>query len=444
MKIKYLHIFISALLLAGLSACEKFLDIEPKGSVIPQTEEQYRALITNAYSRFPTDRGLAMFRSDEVQLDTADSFGETSYFDIYTWNDNAQADFTASFQWKDYYHIIYLANHIIDELANADGLSSGLAQIVGEAYCLRAYAHFTLACLFAPPYADATLGEPAVPLALNTNTEVVLSRSTVAEVYASVASDIAQAQAYLNVQRPAVSTAYRWTQQAAWAFGSRLNLYMGQWQRAIDDANRALMLGGALINLNQSVMMLPCDYRSPETILALDFVVTPDYRKATRPANDLINLFRATDDLRFKDITFKEESPGAYRIAIDATTSAYRTTFRVAELLLNKAEAYAQLGNADSARACLFTLKRTRLKPAYFTTDSTAVAALNGDALLQAVLDERARELAFQGHRWFDLRRTSQKRLLHEHKGKLYVLPQADSRYTIPIPKEARESNALL
>lgn len=443
MKMRYLHIAILFPIVMVLTACERFLDIKPVGSVIPENEEQYRALLTNAYSRFPTDRGLAMFRSDEVQLNAADSYSEASYLDIYTWNDNAPSDYTASFQWKDYYHIIYLANHIIAELADADGLTPAMEQMVGEAYCLRAYAHFTLVCLFAPPYADSTLNAPAVPLSMNTDTETTLSRSTVAQVYASVEADIASAMQYLNAPRWTGTLAYRWSVQAAWAFRSRLYLYMARWNEAIGAAQQALALGGTLLDLNRSRAVAPAHHTSPECIQALDFVITADYLKAARPSGDIMALFDPTGDLRFLNLTVRETAAGDYAIAADGSP-AYRTTFRVGELYLNMAEAHVRLGNTTAARDTLLALKRNRLETSYFAADSAAVVALDSDALLQAVLNERARELAFQGHRWFDLRRTSQQQLIHRYNGAIHRLNRADARYTIPIPKEAREGNANL
>lgn len=430
-------------LLLGLAGCERFLDIKPVGSVIPENEEQYRALLTNAYSRFPTDRGLAMFRSDEVQLDAADAYSEANYLDLFIWNDNAPSDYTASFQWKDYYHIIYLANHIVGELADADGLTPAMEQIVGEAYCMRAYAHFTLATLFALPYADSTLSAPAVPLSLSTDTEAALSRSTVAEVYASVEADISAALRYLNTPRWTGTLAYRWSVQSAHAFRSRLCLYMGRWAEAIDAAQRSLALGASLLDLNRSRAVAPAHHSSAECIQALDLVITADYLKAARPSGDIMALFDPSGDIRFLDLTVRETASGDYAIAADGS-NAYRTTFRVGELYLNMAEAYARLGNSAAARDTLLALKRNRLSASYFATESLTVEALEGDALLQAVMDERARELAFQGHRWFDLRRTSQKQLIHRYNGAIYRLNRADARYTIPIPKEAREGNANL
>ncbi len=55
--------------------------------------------------------------------------------------------------------------------------------------------------------------------------------------------------------------------------------------------------------------------------------------------------------------------------------------------------------------------------------------------------DERFRELAFEGHRWFDLRRTTRPQLTKTYNGETYVLEKDDPRYTLRIPAAAIEAN---
>ena len=57
------------------------------------------------------------------------------------------------------------------------------------------------------------------------------------------------------------------------------------------------------------------------------------------------------------------------------------------------------------------------------------------------ILKERARELAFEGHRWFDLRRTTRPEIKKEIEDVTYTLVQDDSRYTLRIPQDAIDAN---
>ena len=59
----------------------------------------------------------------------------------------------------------------------------------------------------------------------------------------------------------------------------------------------------------------------------------------------------------------------------------------------------------------------------------------------QAIQEERRLEFAFEGHRWFDLRRSTRPRLEKVLDGTRYVLEENDARYTLAIPKEAIEAN---
>ena len=60
---------------------------------------------------------------------------------------------------------------------------------------------------------------------------------------------------------------------------------------------------------------------------------------------------------------------------------------------------------------------------------------------MAAVLQERYLEFPIEGHRWFDLRRSTRPRLEKVLDGTRYVLEENDARYTLAIPKEAIEAN---
>ena len=69
--------------------------------------------------------------------------------------------------------------------------------------------------------------------------------------------------------------------------------------------------------------------------------------------------------------------------------------------------------------------------------------------LLKAIYNERTAEFAFEGHRWFDLRRTTRPALSKSYKEKKdkeeivhnFELNENDSRYTLRFPTEAVEAN---
>lgn len=437
------QIILFALAMISLSACEKFLDIKPVGRVIPETNEQYRALIANAYSRFPKDRGLATFRSDEVELLNNDPVDVNNYLDTYSWNDYAKNDFSASFQWKDYYYVIYLANYIIGELGKTDIQDKEkMKQILGEAFLLRAYSHFTLVNLFAPHYSKEQSNSPAIPLSLNTDTEAVLTKNTLAEVYKSILEDIESGLKNCNKEKWEKQYAYRWSIPAAEAFKARVYLYSEEWQKAIEIAEKIIQKNGTLLDLTKSTSIGPSQYNSPENILAFDYIINPYYERAIKPSKKIISLFD-NQDFR-KKTTFKQVQLGVFAIKKGGDIK-YKTSFRTSELYLILAEANAQSNHLEQSKQHLLFLKQHRLKKNYFDTEAIRINQISSkEELLKEIFDERAREFAFEGHRWFDLRRSYQPEIIKVFDKKTYKLEKNDERYTIPIPKEAKENNTNL
>ena len=128
---------------------------------------------------------------------------------------------------------------------------------------------------------------------------------------------------------------------------------------------------------------------------------------------------------------------------------------RSAEAYLNEAEAEAYMGNEDEARRVLNLLRDNR-----FSSSTNSAVTASGAELITAIRNERRRELALEGHRWFDLRRymvcsvqPESQSITHEwtyysshtsttvterHR---FVLAANDEAYTLPIPQEVLNFN---
>lgn len=433
-------IFASLIVLSAatlFSACDSFLDIQPVGKVIPTTAPEFRSLITEAYVTVPDDRGLASFRSDEILLDATMSTNDLgSYLDIWRWNDQTPDENTATFSWRQFYHVLFIANYVIEsEKMITDGSLSEIRQLVGEAYMLRAYMHFLLANLHAPAY---TACDPAttkaVPLKLDSDVESVLTRNTLAEVYKSVVNDLDSAEEYLNVDSWEPGYNYRFTTLSVDALRSRVLLYMGDWVGSQAAADRVLAKKNVLSDLSSE---LPNAYNSVENILALEQVMSAQYARALKVNRDFYRLF-ASSDLRRR--TYFNQITSSNILIVKGGSSTYTCSFRVGEMLLNAAEAAWHQSDYGAAAEYLLTLQRARFNDNGAAKES-AVAAMSHDELLEEILNERARELAFEGHRWFDLRRTTRPRIERTFRGETFVLEKDDPRYTIRIPSSAIEAN---
>ena len=135
-----------------------------------------------------------------------------------------------------------------------------------------------------------------------------------------------------------------------------------------------------------------------------------------------------------------------YYLPKDAV-NVFGRCLRLSEAYLNYAEAMAMLGGEgdDEATAALNTLLGNRFN----TEDFEEVEFDSNAELVQYIRDERRRELCFEGHRWFDLRRWGMPEITHiwhssATESYKYRLTKEDLMYTVPIPDEAKKENVQL
>lgn len=436
-----------------LTSCDDFLDITPTGKVIAKTGKEYRALLTYEYKNFPEDRGLSTLRGDEMTLSNASTSEEdrNSYLDIWAWKDGEQQSTTVSFGWRRYYHAIYIANYIIEHQASiTEATTDEINQMVGEAYMMRAYCHFLLANLYAEPYTHCNPATTrGIPLSLKADVNAVLSCSSLETVYQQVVDDLLNAKKHLTKDTWEEGYTYRFNKISADALLARVYLYKGDWQNALDAAKTVIEQHGALEDLTTS-KVLPNYYKSVENIVALEQVMTSGYIKIGDPNSELINNYRVGDkrkSLYFKAITSSDYSVIKFG---DKGNDGYRCSFRSAEAYLIAAEAAANLAdnnaaatdeNLKEARTYLKDLMVKRYASAKYNGYATELDNMQKADLLKAIYNERTAELAFEGHRWFDLRRTTRPALSKSYDGTNYTLNENDSRYTLRFPTEAVEAN---
>lgn len=425
-------------LLAGATSCKKYLDIEPVGRVIPKTEEDFRALLTAAYGSFPEHKSLLSVRTDELILDEW-ATDYSALRDIYTWKDGSPDPATFEFPYVAFYKAIFNANHVIAEIENEAGTTTGTAQLKGEAYLLRAYAHFELLNLYAKPYNKATAAtDRGVPLSLTIDIEQNYAPSTVEVVYAQILADIEAGRSLLNTATFEAGKNYRFTTRAALALLARVREFRGEWAQALDAAKQALAVNNKLEDLNTSTR-LPNHYQSVENIMSMESAF--NIRAASMISDHLLGIYDRTNDLRFP--LYFSRSGGDY-VSIKGNNDALKISFRNGELYLIQAEAALQTDDLALARQSLLALKAKRLKPALYTTEEARVNALERAPLLAEILAERERELALEGHRWYDLRRYGQPSLTHETGGNTGTLLVNDPRYTLRFPQSAVANNPNL
>jgi len=442
---KNIKLYINLLfVILAFSSCDEYLDVKPVDKVIPKTLQEFRGLITSAYGSVPAEVSKLSFRTDEVKFnESAWQQNIANYKDIFLWKDEAPEKGTSPFNYLNFYRTIFYANHIIKEGVKAtEGSQKEIDQLVGEAYLLRALMHFNLVNQYAVPYNKATADKDrGIPISTAINLEANYAPSTVAEVYKQVEEDIKSSLKLLNVESFEVGKNYRATKPAAYALQARVALYKKEWDNAFSAAQKVLEIKSDLEDLNKDDAVIPNKFTSKENIMTLEEGLKSSALSTIFVSDKLLALYEKDNDLRMSKYYSKK---GDKYVVSKGGNESFKCTFRTSEMLLISAEAKANLGELKDARTFMNQLKVKRLKKDFYTAEVTRLKGLNQAKLIEEVAKERMRELSFEGHRWFDLRRTTQEEIVHTYKKEKVTLIKNDPRYTIRFPQEAVVNNPNL
>ncbi|ROH90496.1 RagB/SusD family nutrient uptake outer membrane protein [Chryseobacterium cucumeris] len=420
--------------------CDRFLDIQPEGKVIPTTVEDYRKVLTSAYSKYPVHKSLVALRTDEVNIDD-NSTDFISYREIAMWKDANNDQASTEFPWVSFYSVNFYLNQIINEGSKTMQDSPEKNQILAEAYALRAYLYFDMVNLYGKPYNSATASnDRGVPISLEIDLEQVLKPSSVQEVYNQVHADLKKAEDLMVEQKQATGLNYRFSKVALLAFEARAALYERDWNKALNYADQVLAVKGDLSNLN-TVNTPPNHYASPESIMALDNTWDNSIKNLSFASPELISSYNTTADKRFG--MYFEKNGSKYKVTKGGSLE-FKVSFRTAEQYFIKSEALLKLNKLAEAKETLLKVMKNRYTPDGYNSVQNAVNSMDSTAFMNFILDERFREFALEGQRWFDLRRANQKKISHTISGNEYILQQNDPRYTIEYPMSAKKNNPNL
>jgi hypothetical protein len=351
--------------------------------------------------------------------------------------------------WASAYYAILNANQVIaaDIPSNAN-----VDQMRGEAYAARGAMYFDLVRVFGKPYSDAHISSPGVPIVLTYEPSLKPARNTIGEVYAQVISDLTNA---INLMNEEKNSEYfsRW---AAEGLLARVYQYMGDWENAklqaqdlIDNSGYSLVDSAGYV----AFWADPGPTEQSETLfeLRLDIVVNNGYNSLAAMYDDAIYgdalcdsaFYNSYGDGDVRKLLLVPQDDGGemiYRVnkyPNSTNTSDYDNAkvIRLSEVYLLLAEAYYHLGDEGNARTYLNTIAQIR-EPSFSGYTSS------GDILLNDITNERRKELAFEGNRFFDLNRLGLdiNRSLQFPADAQYI-PASDHRRVMPIPQYEINAN---
>lgn len=440
---KKLFLFIGCLSV-GLSAisCDDYLDIEPEGKIIPKTTDDYRKLLTSAYFAYPRHKALTTIRTDEVQIPVMDNSDFTEIRDVFVYNDQSPSDGTREYGYQDLYKVIFYANQTINDGTGTMQTGDAKEQLLGEAYALRALAYFDLVNFFAKPYHPTTAAtEPGIVIQNEVDLDHKRPKSTIAEVYMQIHADIDAAKSKLKITAYEAGMNYRFSKLAIYTLEARVNLYQQNYEAAMQSAEQALSIKNTLQNLNENTSLAVTNFKSPESIMNLEDVFKSGYLSFIFASEELKSSYDKENDMRYM-ASFDDINGNL--VAKKVGNGDTKITFRTSELYFIKAEAAIYLNQLDQATTALQPIIENRYKPDAVDAIIQRLKGFNQSEYKTFILEERFREFAFEGQRWFDLRRLDQRKIVHKLNKDEFTLQQNDPRYTLPFPRKARENNPNL
>lgn len=433
------------------SSCSKFLEEKSDKSLgIPTTIDDFKAIMNDDYFLNNGYSSMGEASADDLYLTDADFNGLYYESDkrLYSWMPDyiTRPASSAGHEWSICYRGIYPCNAMLKGLD--ENKLSGLEadELRGQALVFRAARYLDGVQIWAPVYNKATANKD-LGLVLRTDPDMTLPsvRSTVEETYELILGDLDRAIPLLPtvVVSPVLPT-----KAAAYGLLARAYLIMGEYEKALSNAEEALKFPYQVIDFNDlnpnAAFPIPAtNQTSSELIFFTDMYGSNIVNvNTTRISNELYTMYDE-HDLR-KVIYFRKNNDN--EILFKGTHMGHQgliTGITSAELLLIIAECQVRLDQLDKAAEAMNKLKVKRWDKNSFAS----YMFTNKENALDLVLAERRRELVWRGLRWVDIKRLNRDganiTLKRKMNGKELILPANDQRYAIGIPEDVIEMTGI-
>jgi hypothetical protein len=468
MKLRtYQYILLAILLpsMVSITSCtKKFLTDKPYTSLLTtdavKSESDLLAILTGNYSNLrATDlygrtlpvRGDLM--ADNTFVITANS-GRYIQMNTFT---QTKLDAFALGVWQNAYIGMKNADFIINNASKATP-SANVNQYVGEAYAIRALMLFELVRNFSNPYTVSSTGI-GVPIILDFNRDTIPARSSIKDVYTQVISDLEKAYSLMTVYR---GSSY-FSKYSARALEARVYQTMGDWPNSLTTSLDVVSASGAALldsaaylsywasptaqasTKNETLFEVESDAVTNNQFDQIGFI----YLAAgggygdILATPDLFNIY-APNDVRKRLIlagTRSGQNGTAYLCQkyVNAANTADKDdtkVLRLSDIILIAAEAYYNASDFPNANKYLNMVAQKRDK-------TIAPYANTGAQVLEDILTERRKELAFEGSRFWDLLRLqrSYTKVVNQNPAQTIAVTPSNFQLVFPIPKTEMDAN---
>lgn len=451
---KKLIISLSIIGLVGLTSCQDdFMEYDPSSSVevngAIENEGQLETAVLGIYDGLQSNfaYGNYYITAQEILSDNGFVLFDNSnrFTDFYRYQHAISSGGSIANMWTIGYRVIARANFVL----GFDGMIEGesVDQSFAEARAIRALELFNLVNYYARPYGTVNQ-DLGIPIPKNFESGTAIERSSVSDVYDEITTQLELAAA--NLPSATAGNKARMTKEAVYGILSRVYLYKKDYPKAIQFADLALA-GADLLGNTDLVNYYLNSMSSGETLFGIGFdaLDNPGANDAlyatwsigryedTAATSEFYNLISDTD-IR-KDL-YQEwnttDNPSPYGVLKFGGVDNDVVVIRATEVLLNKIEAM-YFTNPAQASTLLVDWVQTNRDPAYTFSGS-------GQALLDEILLQRRIELAFEGHRYFDMNRYQLDIQRGANSTVNSFMPFSDYRRVFPIPLNEMNTNPLM
>jgi len=415
-RITIKNMIVTTVLFLSLASCEKsFLELKPPTSLTPEfalaTEADLQVALRGAYAGLKSTalygRSL-MVLGDMMADNTYQSALNTNRYTNFNLYNYLVTDGDVAGLWNASYTVILRANNIINSPI-AD--NANIQQIKGEAYAIRALAYFNLVRYFGSPYTldPSKLG---VPIITTYQADLKPERAKIADVYTLINKDLTQAFTLMTK----FTNSSQFSKYSAKALQAKVYLAMGDKTNAKTAALDVITNSGftaisAAAHTGYWAGVAPRTDKV-ETLLEISFDAVANnafdalsyiYLQSGNYgdmlcSSELYDLFE-TADIR-KSLYATGTRGGLASVFVNKYSSftgdhSDTKVIRMSEMYLIAAEASYPSNTADALKYVNEVTSRR---------GATAIAS-SGSALLEDIITERRKELAFEGERYLDMQR---------------------------------------
>lgn len=436
----YKMILLTAVLGIALlvNGCDSFLDAEPQQSISEDvalsTSQNVKTALVGAYALMAggTQFGGQWFYLPELLAnDNEITWSGTFFPQREIWLKQQLANNgVATNTWTNAYNTINRVNNVLSALDVVD--DADRERVEGEAKFIRGTLYYYLVNMYAKTWGDgdnsSNLGVPLVtaPTQGGIGEDANVSRATVQQVYAQLIQDLTDAKNLLPETNGVNANTF-----AASAILSRVHLTRLEYAQARDEAHRVIASGRYSMT-SDYMDAFNNDSNSSEDVFAIQVTAQDGTNNMNLFFASAANSGRGDVDIEAPHFALYEEDDerldlfyedgGVMRTGKFNAPEANVPFVRLAELHLTRAEANFRLGtNVGLPPETELNAVRNRvgLDPVTLST-------------VDQILAERRVEIAFEGGRLFDIKRT---------RGGVGSFPWNANILVFPIPERELDAN---